>query len=121
LRRTYYGPGVERRQRERFTCIARPAVVDCTIRSVRADGRVVTGSFGARLDGSPSPVTGMPDVDQVRLRSDGDGMADAIFSRRGAPVFGYRAYRAADGRSLMIVSIDPVSKAILNTIVVYDR
>ena len=121
LGRTRYGPGVDRRQRERFTCTGHARTVQCTIRSVRAGGQVVVGRFAATLDGAGSPVTGVPDVDEVRLRPVHDGVVDAVFSRRGTPVFGYRAYRAADRRSLMIVSVDPVSGKALNTIVVYDR
>lgn len=121
LGRTRYGPGVDRRQRERFTCTAHARAVQCTIRSVRAGGQVIVGRFTATLDGSGSPVTGVPDVDEVRLRPVHDGVVDAVFSHRGAAAFGYRAYRAADGRSLMFVSVNPVSGTALNTIVVYDR
>ena len=119
--RTHYGPGVDRRSNERFTCTSRRQLLACTIRSVRADGRVVAASFEAAGDGAASPVTGMPDIDEIRLRSTGDGVVDAVFSLRSRPVFAYRAYRAADGGSLTIVSVDPVSTAILNTVVVYDR
>jgi hypothetical protein len=36
-------------------------------------------------------------------------------------VFAYRAYQSADGRSLMIVSIESRSGKALNSLVVYDR
>jgi hypothetical protein len=35
-------------------------------------------------------------------------------------VFAYRAVRSDDGRSLTIVSVDPISRAVLNSVVVYD-
>jgi hypothetical protein len=60
-------------------------------------------------------------VDEVRLRAAGAAVLDATFLSRGAPAFGYRAYRAADGRSLTVVAVDPVTRAALSTVVVYDR
>ncbi|HEX8298974.1 MAG TPA: hypothetical protein VF594_07405 [Rubricoccaceae bacterium] len=119
--RTHYGPGVDQRHRERFTCAARGARVACTIRGERADGRVVIGRFTAALNGTGAPVTGVPGIDEVRLRAGGAAVTDATFLRRGVPVFGYRAYRSEDGRSLMIVAVDPISRAARSTVVVYDR
>ncbi len=121
IARTHYGPGVDQRRRERFTCAVRGARLECTIRGERADGRVVVGRFAAALDGTGAPVTGVPGVDEVRLRAVEATVADATFLRRGVPVFGYRAYRSKDGRSLVIVTVDPVSRAALSTVVVYDR
>ena len=121
VERSHYGPGVERRRRERFTCAPARARVACTIVGERADGRMVRGSFTVALDGSGAPVVGVPGVDEVRLRPAGPGVLDATFLLRGRPAFGYRAYRARDGRSLSIVTVDPVSRAVLTTVVVYDR
>lgn len=47
--------------------------------------------------------------------------AQALTLLRGKPVFGYRAFQSDDGRSLMIVSVDPVTGAAATTVVVYDR
>lgn len=121
LSRTRYGPGVDRRRQERFTCAVRRARLACTIRGERADGRVIVGRFAAALDGAGGPVRGVPGVDEVRLRAVVAGVADATFLRRGVPVFGYRAYRSEDGLSLMIVTVEPASRAALSTVVVYDR
>ncbi len=121
LARTHYGPGVDQRRRERFTCAVRGAGLACTIRGERADGRVVSGRFAALLDGTGAPVTGVPGVDEVRLRAVEATVTDGTFLYRAVPVFGYRAYRSADGRSLVIVTVDPVSRAALSTVVVYDR
>jgi hypothetical protein len=82
---------------------------------------VVTGQFTAVLDGTAAPVTGIPDVDEIRLRVPQAGVVDATFSLRGKPVFGYRAFQSADGLSLMILSVDPVTRATGTTVVVYDR
>ena len=124
--RTIYGRGAEVRVRETFTCRAMPtADVECTIRSVRqgSGSTELVARFAARLDGVPRPVIGMPGMDSVRMVGvrGVPGAVDATFSARGTPVFAYRALRAADGRSLTIVAVDPVSRAVLTSVVVYDR
>jgi len=119
--RTHYGPGVDSRRSERFSCAVEENRVRCVIRSVRANGQELTGRFVSSLDGAGSPVTGIPDVDEVQLRRPSPTLLDATFLSRGKPVFGYRALQSEDGRSLMIISVDPVSRAALTTVVVYDR
>lgn len=121
LARTHYGPGVDRRRSERFTCAGDERRLRCVIRSVRANGQQLTARFDAPLDGTPGPVTGMPGMDQVRLRTAGEGIVDATFLSRGQPAFGYRAYQSGDGHSLMIVSVDPLTREALTTVVVYSR
>jgi len=93
----------------------------CVIRSVRADGRQLTGRFVAPMDGTGAPVTGIPDIDEIQLRRPSSAFIDATFLSRGQTAFGYRAFQSQDGRSLMIVSVDPVSRVALTTVVVYDR
>ena len=119
--RTHYGPGVDRRRRERMACTAESEGVRCVILSVRADGHELTGQFTSLLDGATAPVTGVPDVDGVQLRRPNASLIDATFFWRGNPVFGYRALQSDDGRSLMIMSVDPVTGAAATTVVVYDR
>jgi hypothetical protein len=121
VRRTRYGPGVDRRRWERFACVARGMRIECTIRGARADGRVVRGSFAATVDGAGGNVAGIDGADEVRLRAGGPGVLDATFLLRGAPAYAYRAFRADDGRSLTIVTVDPSSRAALSTVVVYDH
>lgn len=121
LARTNYGPGVDPRRHERFTCAVRDIRLACTIRGERSDGRVVVGRFAAPLDGTGAPVDGVPGMDEVRLNTTGATVTDATFLWKGVPVFGYRARQLEDGRSLMVVSVDPVSRAALTTVVVYDR
>jgi hypothetical protein len=120
LGRTHYGPGVDRRRSERMTCDATTNGVRCVVRSVRVDGRELTGRFSGAVDGSTAPVTGVPDIDSVQLRVSGERVADATFLFRGKPVFGYRLFRSDDDRSLMIVSVDPVTRVAGTTVVVYD-
>jgi hypothetical protein len=121
LDRTHYGPGVDRRRRETMVCEADGPTVRCVIRSVRAGGLDVTGRFTASLTGNDAAVTGIPDIDAVRLRQPSTSLVDATFLFRGKPVYAYRAFQADDGQSLLIVSVDPITRAALTSVVVYDR
>ncbi len=119
--RTHYGGGAEPRQRETFRCTRTDNGVDCTIESQRADGHNVVGGFSAAYDGTPGPTRGIPDVDHVQLIKVNASIADATFTWRGKSVFAYRAVRSGDARSLTIISVDPVTRTVLNSVVVYDR
>jgi hypothetical protein len=94
--------------------------VRCEIHSVRSGGRTIVGNFAAPLDGHAGAVTGIPDVDKVTLRTVSAYIADATFFDKGKPVFGYRAFRSSDGQSLTIVSVDPTTRVVLTSVVVYD-
>ena len=104
-----------------MTCTEVKEGIRCVIESVRSDGRELTGRFTTSLNGAIAPVAGIPDVDQVRLQAPKVSLVDATFFFRGQPAFGYRAFRSDDGRSLMIVSVDPVTRTAGTTVVVYDR
>lgn len=119
--RSHYGGGAEVRKEETLTCQAEREIVKCTIESVRSDGRKLVGSFSAAYDGKPYPAKGIPDVDQVALQRSGESIADATFSFKGKPVFGYRAIRSDNGRCLTFVSVDPTTRVVRNSIVVYER
>jgi hypothetical protein len=119
--RTHYGGGAEPRKRETFTCEADKQLVRCIVKSVRLDGRRVLGSFAAAYDGKPYAATGIQDVDRVTLLRVDDHVADALFTYRGRPIFGYRAIQSDDNRSLIIISVDPATRKVLNSVVVYDR
>lgn len=121
VERTHYGGGASPRTRESFVCVRVRAGVQCTIDSVMADGRTVHGGFTATYDGSSGPTQGIPDVDHVQLVRVSDTIADATFAARGHPVFGYRAVEATNGRSLTIISVNPITRVVLNSVVVYDR
>ena len=121
LARSHYGGGAEVRRKETFTCQRDREILKCTIESVRADGRKLVGTFAAAYDGKPYPAAGIPDVDQVTLQRLSGFVADATFSFRGKPVFGYRAIRSDDGRSLTVVSVEPTTRVVRNSVIVYDR
>ena len=119
--KSHNGGGAEARQEEEMVCTAEGNVVDCKISSVRVDGRKLTAAFRARYGGTPSAVSGIPDVDQVTLIKRDDSVADATFLSRGRPVFGYRSVKSADRRSLTMISVDPETRGILSSVVIYDR
>ena len=119
--RTHYGGGADARQRETMTCESERQRVHCTINSQRADGRWLLGNFVAAYDGRPHSVTGIPDVDSVSLRTIDNQSVDATFNLNSKAVFAYRAVQSDDGRSLTFVAVDPQSRKILNSVVVYDR
>jgi hypothetical protein len=66
-------------------------------------------------------VVGLADIDTVDLRPGAGGLVDATFSFRGQLRYGYRAYRSTDGNTLLIISVDPVTRVALTSIVVYAR
>lgn len=101
-------------------CEPAGAAITCTTTSVRADERTVVGAFTARDDGTPSRVQGIEGMDEVILTRINASIADATFKRRGRAVFAYRAVRGLNGRSITIISVDPVTRAALHSVVVYD-
>ena len=119
--RTHYGGGAEPRKQETFTCEPKKQLLRCTVKSDRLDGKRFVGTFAAAYDGTPYATTGIPDVDRVSLQRVDDHVADATFTYKGRPVFGYRAIKSDDGLSLTIVSVDPTARTVLNSVVIYDR
>src|SRR5437879_3013896 len=92
LSRTHYGPGVDRRRGERFSCANEANQIRCVIRSIRADSHEVTGRFVVPMDGTGAPVKGIPDIDEVQLRRPTDAVVDATFLSRGRAVCGDLAF-----------------------------
>ena len=119
--RSHYGLGAEPRQKESFDCQWVKKQLRCSIESVRMGGRSLTGRFIATYDGKRYPSSGIPDVDEVSLTKVDELVGDAIFSYKGSPVFGYRAFKSDDGRHLTIVSVDPVSRKVLRSVITYDH
>jgi hypothetical protein len=85
------------------------------------DGKRSAGAFVAVYDGKPYAATGIPGIDRVVLRKVDDFVADASFTFQGKPVFGYRAVKSDDGNSLTVISVDPVTRKPIESVVVYDR
>jgi len=118
--RTHYGPGVDVRRSEFLMCGAKGDVITCRIESIRHNGRRVFASFTARLGGPPAPVKGVDGIDQVILARSGANL-DATFLSHGRGVYGYRAFGSRDGNCLVVVSVEPASRVVLTTVVVYER
>lgn len=119
--KSHYGGGAERRRQETFICQLDGVLLTCTIKSVRVDGRQLVGTFTAPYDGKRHPAAGIQDVDEVSLEKRDEFTADATFSYKGKPVFGYRAVRSDDGRSLTIVSVEPTTRVVHSSVIVYER
>jgi len=119
--RSHYGRGAKARTQETFVCETDKESLKCTIKSQYTDGTKVVGSFTAAYNGKPYPVAGIPDIDQVTLQRVDDFVADATFSFKGRPIFGYRAIKSDDGRSLTVVSVEPITRSVLTSVVVYDQ
>ena len=66
-------------------------------------------------------LAALSDIDTVDLQTRAGGLVDATFSYQGRPRYGYRAYRSTDGNTLSILSVDPITRAALTTLVVYGR
>ena len=120
--RSHYGPGAQPRKRETFECdLQGQGQVRCKIEGVMEDGKRSAGAFVAAYDGKPYAAIGIAGIDRVVLRKVDDFVADASFTFQGRPVFGYRAVKSDDGSSLMVISVDPVTRKPIETVVVYDR
>jgi hypothetical protein len=116
---THYGGTATPRADEAFDCVMKEARLTCMIESVREDGLEVKGTFTAAYDGRQYEVSGVPGVDRVSLQRVSATSADATFSSGARPVFGYRTFKSSDGRTLIVVTVDPVTRRILNSAVVY--
>ena len=119
--KTHYGGGAEPRKRETLACESARQLVRCTIESERRNGKHFVGTFAAAYDGKSYAAKGIPDVDGVSLQRIDDHIADATFTLKARPVFGYRAIRSDDGRTLIIVSVDPTTRSALKSVVIYER
>ncbi|HXI11775.1 MAG TPA: hypothetical protein VNM92_03925 [Thermoanaerobaculia bacterium] len=102
-------------------CTAEGQIIECAISSVRIDGRRLNGSFRARYDGKLYASSGIPGVDQVALTRVNNGIVDAMFLYKGRRVFGYRSVQSQDRKSLTIASVDPETRQILTSVIVYER
>jgi hypothetical protein len=120
VKKTHYGGGAQKRTQETFTCLQQKNGVECSIHSTMEGGSKVDATFTALYDGSAARVTGLENVDEVRLERVSDTIASATFIYQGNYVYAYRATKSDDGKSLTVVSVDPVTRRRLKSVVVYD-
>jgi hypothetical protein len=102
-------------------CTADGELVACEIASVRVGGRRLNGRFRAAYDGKLYAASGIPDVDQVTLWRISDAIVDATFLYKGRRVLAYRSVQSDDRNTLTIVSVDPETRRILTSVIVYER
>jgi hypothetical protein len=75
--------------------------------SVKSKGKAPNGieieeSFVAKLDGTPAPVAGSPEIDIIAVRKTGERTLLAKASKEGKPVGAQRVTVSPDGKSLTI-------------------
>ena len=73
------------------------------------DGTKIEESFVAKLDGSPVPVTGSPEIDMIAVRKTGERTLLAKATKEGKPVGAQRVTVSPDGKSFTIsgAGVDP--------------
>ena len=113
--------GEEPRREETFTCKPDGKAVACVIRSLRADGARIDAKFTATYDGPPALVSGIPDIDEISLHRIDDSIVAVTLRNGGSPVFAYRVEGSADGRTLVVSGVDPITRRKLKSVMVYDR
>jgi hypothetical protein len=121
LSRTVYGSSVDRRVEERFVCSKDPSVLHCVILSTRENGKKVKAQFDAVLNGPAGDIYGVEGLNKVQVMTISPGVMEATFYDNDQPRYAYRSWRESHGRSLVIASIDPITREMLSTTVVYVR
>ena len=92
----------------------------CSTERVTVEGKQTHSNFLAGFDGKRYPVKGAPDITAVSLRKYPDWLEGDFFSPN-ALVFSYRMYLSKDGRTLTVVSIDPITRNKLHAEIIYHK
>jgi len=92
----------------------------CVTERVTIAGTRTRAEFTAAFDGKRYPVTGMAEISTVSLHKYPE-FTEANFFYAQTPVFSYRLWVAKIDDSLIVVSIDPVTKQELHARIVYHR
>lgn len=92
----------------------------CSTERVSLEGKKTRADFTAAFDGKRYPVTGMQEISTVSLRRYRTFIEADFFSAR-TPVFSYRMSMSSKDDTLIIISIDPVTRATLHARIVYRR
>ena len=94
--------------------------LQCSTERINLEGIKTSADFTAAFDGKRYPVRGIPEIATVslhRYRS----FIEADFYSATAPVFSYRMSISRSDDTLIIISIDPVTRATLHARIVYRR
>src|SRR5256885_10562941 len=94
--------------------------LQCSTERANLEGTKSRADFTAALDGKRHPVRGLPGIATVSLHRY-PTFIEADFYSATAPVFSYRMSISRGDDTLIIISIDPVTRAILHARIVYRR
>jgi hypothetical protein len=94
--------------------------LQCSTERVSLDGTKTRADFTAAFDGKRYPVTGTPEIATVSLRRYPTFIEADFFSAK-SPIYSYRMSMSGKDDTLIIISIDPVTRATLHARIVYRR
>src|SRR6478672_7220764 len=94
--------------------------LQCSTERVNLDGTKTRADFTAAFDGKRYPVTGISEIATVSLRRYPTFIEADFFSAK-SPIYSYRMSMSGKDDTLTIISIDPVTRAILHARIVYRR
>jgi hypothetical protein len=92
----------------------------CSTERVSLDGTKTQADFTAPFDGKRYPVTGMPEIASVSLHRYRT-FIEADFYSEQVPIYSYRMSISSRDGTLIIISIDPVTRIPLHARIVYRR
>jgi hypothetical protein len=94
--------------------------LQCSTERVSLNGAKTRADFTAAFDGKRYPVTGIPEIPTVSLHRYRT-FIEADFFSASAPVYSYRMSISSKDDTLIIISIDPVTRATLHARIIYRR
>jgi hypothetical protein len=94
--------------------------LQCSTERVSLEGKKTRADFTAAFDGKRYPVKGVPDISTVSLRRYRT-FIEADFFSASTPIYSYRMSMSSQDDTLIIISIDPVTRATLHARIVYRR
>jgi hypothetical protein len=97
-----------------------PGKLRCITERITIAGTATHAEFTAAFDGKRYPVTGIPEISAVSLYKY-PGFIEANFFYGQTPVYSYQLWFERVDDSLIVVSIDPLTKKKLHARIVYHR
>src|SRR5690349_20611305 len=97
-----------------------PGRLRCSTERVSVEGIKTRADYAAPFDGKRYPVTGLPEIATVSLHKY-PAFMEADFFSATAPVFSYRIWFSNKDDMLVVISIDPATRAVLHARIVYRR
>lgn len=97
-----------------------PGKLHCVTERVTIAGVKTRAEFAAAFDGKRYPVTGIPEISTVSLHKYPE-FIEANFFHDQTPIYSYRLWVVKIDDSLIVVSIDPITKKKLHARIMYHR